>query len=59
MGLWLTTVRKLQCFSDPDKIVSPGPSTVDGIEIVRFYVFAPPASPLNRYEVAHLLRNPD
>jgi hypothetical protein len=31
------------------KITSPGPSTLDSIEIVRFCAFAPPGSPLDLY----------
>jgi len=31
----------------PEKITSPGASTVDSIEIVRFCAFAPPGSPLD------------
>ncbi len=33
----------------PGKITSPGPSTLDSIEIVRFCAFAPPGSPLDQY----------
>jgi hypothetical protein len=36
----------------PGNIASPGPSTLDRIEIVRFCAFAPPGSPLDRYALS-------
>jgi hypothetical protein len=42
----------------PRKITSPGASTLDGIEIVRFRAFAPPGSPLDQYTLLTLLLNP-
>jgi hypothetical protein len=38
----------------PGKIISPGASTIDGFEIVRFCAFAPPGSPLDQYTGVHL-----
>ncbi|HYQ97181.1 MAG TPA: hypothetical protein VEO92_02350, partial [Candidatus Nitrosocosmicus sp.] len=55
IGLWLIVACKLQCFSGRSKkIASPGPSTIDGIEIVRFCAFAPPRSPLDHSAGIHL-----
>ena len=31
----------------PAKLASPEPSTLDGIEVVRFCAFVPPGSPLD------------
>src|ERR671914_2683490 len=34
------------------EITSPGPSTLDSIEIVRFCAFAPPGPPLDQYTLS-------
>ena len=50
MDLCLVAACNLRCCSGPPgKIATPEASTLDGIEIVRFCVFAPPGSPLDRY----------
>jgi len=55
IGLWLIVACKLQCFSGRSKMIcSPGPSTIDSIETVRFCAFAPPGSPLDYSAVIHL-----
>ena len=46
MDLWPIAACKLQCLWTPEKSANPGPSTIEGIEIVRFCAFAPPDSPL-------------
>jgi hypothetical protein len=60
MGPRLIVACKLQCLAGTlEEIASRGPSTTDGIEIVRFSAFAPPGSPLDRFTGVHaLLRNP-
>jgi hypothetical protein len=40
--------------ADFRKIISFGRSTIDSIEIVRFYAFAPPGSTLDRYTGVYL-----
>jgi hypothetical protein len=57
MRLLLIGACKLQCFGRL-KIVSRGPSTIDGMEIIRFCAFAPPGSPLNRCTVVHFYCEP-
>ena len=42
----------------PRKSISPEPSTLHSIVIVRFCAFAPPGSPLDQYTLLSLLRNP-
>jgi hypothetical protein len=53
----LVAARNLQLVRElPEKIASPGPSTLDGIELFASVPFAPPGSPLDRYTVVHLSR---
>jgi hypothetical protein len=50
MGQWLVAARNLRLLQRaPEKTISPRPSTIKGIESIRFYAFAPPGLPLDQY----------
>jgi hypothetical protein len=58
MGLCLIAVRLLALLGIPN-LRSQIPALLFEIcDLKRAERLAPPASPINRYEVAHLLRNP-
>jgi hypothetical protein len=49
MGQRLVATFNLQCCSGLPRKLPARPSTLDGIEMIRFCAFAPPGSPLERH----------